>query len=102
MCPEELKSQIQLIFAQACAEALKNNANALLGLKDGEAETVAKAHGEAFASAFVVVSRHFTGQLPYSDRATPFVDMSLDGLLVQREKTARAVAEAISTTERYT
>ncbi|MCY1306572.1 hypothetical protein D9M71_371330 [compost metagenome] len=102
MCPEELSQQIQLIFAQACADALKNNADALLGLKDGEVEQVAKAHGEAFASAFVFVARHFIGQLPYSDRATPLVDMSLDGPLVQREKTARAVAEAVSAAERYT
>lgn len=59
MCPEELKSQIQLIFAQACADGLKEMAQQILDLKDPDREAAAKAYGEAFASAFISVSRHF-------------------------------------------
>ncbi len=59
MSPEQLKQEIQLIFARACAESLKESVSYIL--RDDLKEEKARAHGEAFASAFVFMSRYFTG-----------------------------------------
>lgn len=63
MAPEDVQNEIKLIFARACADALRNTADAILGIEDGEQrKRAAEAHGAAFASAFIVVSRYFTGE----------------------------------------
>ncbi|WJD60612.1 hypothetical protein [Pseudomonas kurunegalensis] len=59
MTQEELQQEIQLIFARACAESLKESVGYIL--RDDLNEEKARAHGEAFASAFVFMSRYFTG-----------------------------------------
>ncbi|AVD89631.1 hypothetical protein [Pseudomonas sp. SWI44] len=59
MTQEELKQEIQLIFARACAESLKESVGYIM--RDDINEEKARAHGEAFASAFVFMSRYFTG-----------------------------------------
>lgn len=59
MTQEELKQETQLIFARACAESLKESVGYIL--RDDLKEEKARAHGEAFASAFVFMSRYFTG-----------------------------------------
>lgn len=101
MCPEELKSQIQLIFAKACADGLKDMAQQILDLRDPDREAAAKAYGEAFASAFVFVSRHFIAE-PYSDRASQFeAPAALDGGLVSRKSGPRTMAEAVAATKRH-
>ncbi len=58
MTQEELKQEVQLIFARACAESLKESVGYIL--RDDLKEEKARAHGEAFASAFVFMSRYFT------------------------------------------
>ncbi|HHK0933998.1 TPA: hypothetical protein ACRXYB_006252 [Pseudomonas aeruginosa] len=92
------RRQIELIFARACAESLKESARDILALGEGDREAAAKAHGEAFASAFVFVSRCFTSEdsagspslaepIPHSDPATAVqpplwrLAESLEGLL---------------------
>ena len=61
MSPEDVQNEIKLIFARACAESLKETAGSILAIKDdGERVRAAESHGAAFASAFIVVSRHFT------------------------------------------
>jgi hypothetical protein len=63
MTPEDVQNEIKLIFARACAESLKDTADAILGIEDGDVrKRAAEAHGAAFASAFIVVSRYFTGE----------------------------------------
>lgn len=58
--PEGEQNEIKLIFARACAESLKETAGSILAIKDdGEKVRAAESHGSAFASAFIVVSRHF-------------------------------------------
>lgn len=59
MTSEEVQNEIKLIFARACAESLKETAGSILAMGDGEREEAAKAHGAAFASAFVFVSARF-------------------------------------------
>ena len=60
MSPEDVQSEIKLIFARACAESLKETVGSILAIKDdSEKVRAAEAHGAAFASAFIVVSRHF-------------------------------------------
>ena len=59
MSPEAMQQEIQLIFARACAESLKESVGYIL--RDDLKEEKARAHGEAFASAFVFMSRYFTG-----------------------------------------
>lgn len=58
MSPEAMQQEIQLIFARACAESLKESVGYIL--RDDLKEEKARAHGEAFASAFVFMSRYFT------------------------------------------
>lgn len=59
MTPEQFKQEMQLIFARACAESLRESVGYIL--RDDLKEEKARAHGEAFASAFVFMSRYFTG-----------------------------------------
>ncbi|WP_025126451.1 hypothetical protein [Pseudomonas sp. PH1b] len=58
MAPEQFKQEMQLIFARACAESLKESVGGIL--RDDLKEEKARAHGEAFASAFVFMARYFT------------------------------------------
>ena len=56
MSPEDVQSEIKLIFARACAESLKETVGSILAIKDdSEKVRAAEAHGAAFASAFIVV-----------------------------------------------
>lgn len=66
MAPEELNDEIKLIFARSCAESLKESVGYIL--REDLKEEKAKAHGEAFASAFVFMSRYFTGEVAESQR----------------------------------
>jgi len=57
----EHRRRIELIFAQACADSLRETADAILAIEDSDSrKRAAEAHGAAFASAFVLVSRYFT------------------------------------------
>lgn len=68
----EHRRKIELIFAQACADSLKETADAILAIEDGESrKRAAEAHGAAFASAFVLVSRYFTGGAEPTERPAP-------------------------------
>ena len=63
MSPEDVQNEIKLIFARACAESLKETVGSILAIKDdGEKMRAAESHGAAFASAFIVVSRHFISE----------------------------------------
>lgn len=60
MSPKDVQNEIKLIFARACAESLKETVGSILAITDdGEKVRAAESHGAAFASAFIVVSRHF-------------------------------------------
>jgi hypothetical protein len=67
---QELNQQIKLIFARACADALKVTADAILSIdSDKDRQQVAEAHGRAFASAFAYVAREFISeeQAPFGE-----------------------------------
>lgn len=84
MTREELKQEIQLIFARACAESLKESVGFIL--RDDHKEEKARAHGEAFASAFVFMSRYFT----------PEATVSREHELASRQDHSRSTPEAAS------
>ncbi|EPJ7843859.1 hypothetical protein KUU03_11155 [Pseudomonas aeruginosa] len=78
------RRQIELIFARACAESLKESVGFIL--RDDLKEEKARAHGEAFASAFVFMSRYFTSEAA----------ASLQDEIASRQDNSRSTPEAAS------
>ena len=91
MSPEDLSNEIKLIFARACAEGLKTEAAEILTIKDiDEKERTAKAYGEAFASAFIFVSRYFT---PEAELTRPLSPSQAEAPLDQASPSSSSEAE---------
>ncbi|EZI23365.1 hypothetical protein [Pseudomonas extremaustralis] len=60
MTPEDLNSEIKLIFARACAEGLKAEAGSLMDLSSFDLKkTTATQYAAAFSSAFAFVAERF-------------------------------------------
>jgi hypothetical protein len=60
MCPEELNSQIKLIFARACAEAMNQHVEIIARVEPAsDREAYAEAAGAFYASAYEALMNRF-------------------------------------------